>query len=283
MTDRVPGAPGQYSAVIRPEELEKLQNGENFTITLTRDDQPVTPGTPYSKAAVLPDELAEKLCPGVEDPAPKDALEALYNSKAPAGCGYGDAMIYLSAEDGTFDEKLEAIYAEMPNFSAKQLTIYDPQGLTGYKFIATLWRYTADYGTLEAVTYHGLKAIKCKYKTWQVWEWVNPPMLEGVEYRTTGRYNGAVVYCKHISHESTVDYGGNGVSTVEIPHNISGSYVRLVSCDARHDGAYLLPIVTSGGGVAAVAGIHDGMLLLRFSNCTFGPRVWKFSLYYTKG
>ena len=78
MTDRVPGAPGQYSAVIAKEQLQKLQEGDAFTITLTRDDRPVKEGTPYSKAAVLPDALAEKLCPGMADPAPKDALEALY-------------------------------------------------------------------------------------------------------------------------------------------------------------------------------------------------------------
>ena len=78
MTDRVPGAPGQYSAVIAKEELQKLQGGNAFTITLTRDDCPVQEGTPYSKAAVLPDTLAQKLCPNIQDPAPKDAFASLY-------------------------------------------------------------------------------------------------------------------------------------------------------------------------------------------------------------
>lgn len=77
MTDRVPGAPGQYKAVITQDQLENLQSGSSFIITLTRDDQPITEGTPYSKAAVLPDELAAKLCPEVEDPTPKDAFAAL--------------------------------------------------------------------------------------------------------------------------------------------------------------------------------------------------------------
>ena len=31
---------------------------------------------------------------------------------------------------------------------------------------------------------------------WQSWEWVNPPMITGVEYRTTERYNGKPVYVK---------------------------------------------------------------------------------------
>lgn len=78
MTDRVPGAPGQYKAVVTAQELEKLRASEHFTITITRDDQPITEGTPYSKAAVLPDSLAQKLCPGMEDPTPADALSALH-------------------------------------------------------------------------------------------------------------------------------------------------------------------------------------------------------------
>jgi len=77
MTDRVPGAPGQYSAVVTAEELLKMQNGENFTITLTRDDHPITEGTPYSKAAVLPDAVAGELCPGIQDPTPADAFGAI--------------------------------------------------------------------------------------------------------------------------------------------------------------------------------------------------------------
>ena len=77
MTDRIPGAPGQYKATVTAAELEKMQNGEAFTITMTRDDQPIVEGTPYNKASVLPDDLAGSICPNVEDPAPADALRAL--------------------------------------------------------------------------------------------------------------------------------------------------------------------------------------------------------------
>ena len=69
MTDRVPGAPGRYTATITASDLQKLQAGEAFNITLTRNDAPITEGTPYSKAAVLPDALASVLCPDVTDPS----------------------------------------------------------------------------------------------------------------------------------------------------------------------------------------------------------------------
>lgn len=77
MTDRTPTKPGQYKAVVTAEEVEKLQNGEQFIITLVRDDQPDATGTPYNKASVLPDELAAIICPGISDPTPADALAAL--------------------------------------------------------------------------------------------------------------------------------------------------------------------------------------------------------------
>ena len=77
MKDRVAGAPGQYSATVTGAELNKMQNGEPFAITLKRDDKPEVEGTPYSKAAVLPDEVAKRLCPDLEDPSPADAFRAL--------------------------------------------------------------------------------------------------------------------------------------------------------------------------------------------------------------
>lgn len=53
---------------------------------------------------------------------------------------------------------------------------------------------------------------------WQPWEYVNPPMMPGVEYRTTERYWGKPVYCKLVNcgalpdtTEKLVYYADNGV------------------------------------------------------------------------
>lgn len=77
MTDRQTSNPGQYKAVITSAELAKMQLGEEFVLHLTRDDHPLTEGTPYNKESVLPDELARVLCPDIPDPTPADALAAL--------------------------------------------------------------------------------------------------------------------------------------------------------------------------------------------------------------
>ena len=77
MTDRVPGAPGQYTMTVSAEEAQKLLTGKSVTVTLVRNDQPLVEGTPYNKASVLPDDLAAQICPNVTDPTPADALRGL--------------------------------------------------------------------------------------------------------------------------------------------------------------------------------------------------------------
>ena len=84
MTDRMPGAPGQYIMTVAANEAQRLLTGEAVTVNLTRDDMPLVEGTPYNKMSVLPDELAERICPNVMDPTPADALNGLSKKKYPA-------------------------------------------------------------------------------------------------------------------------------------------------------------------------------------------------------
>lgn len=81
MTDRQPGAPGQYTLNIEAAELQKFLSGASCTVVLTRNDQPVVEGTPYNKASVLPDDLAAQICPSIADPTPADALRGLSKQK----------------------------------------------------------------------------------------------------------------------------------------------------------------------------------------------------------
>ena len=85
MKNRIPGNPGRYSAVVPYEEVEKLQSGQPFSIRLTRDDNPVEEGTPYSKETVLPDSVAEQLCPDNTNPTPADAFASLAKVKTAVG------------------------------------------------------------------------------------------------------------------------------------------------------------------------------------------------------
>lgn len=82
MTDRQPGAPGQYKFTVDPSVAQNILIGETVPVTIVRDDQPVVEGTPYNKAAVLPDELAQRVCPQVPDPTPADAYRGLLGNAA---------------------------------------------------------------------------------------------------------------------------------------------------------------------------------------------------------
>ena len=77
MTDRQPGAPGQYIMTVDASVAQKLLTGEPVPVVLKRDDLPIVEGTPYNKASVLPDELAAKICPAAADPTPADAYSGL--------------------------------------------------------------------------------------------------------------------------------------------------------------------------------------------------------------
>nr|DAR49809.1 MAG TPA: hypothetical protein [Caudoviricetes sp.] len=69
---------------------------------------------------------------------------------------------------------------------------------------------------------------------WAEWEWINPPMQLGVEYRTTGRYLGRPVYCK------LVDFGNLPNNTYkDVAHGIS-NLQRAISVSGESNGDNLI-------------------------------------------
>lgn len=69
-------------------------------------------------------------------------------------------------------------------------------------------------------------------QSWSDWEWVNPPMILGTEYRTTERYLGKPVFCK------VVDLGeGTNGKTV----NVGTAEMIHVECRATY-GSWSLPM-----------------------------------------
>ena len=62
--------------------------------------------------------------------------------------------------------------------------------------------------------------------TWDAWEWVNPPMQPGVEYRTTERYMGKPVYVK------LVDCGLVVNGKKQVTHGIANCdyVIRYMGC-----------------------------------------------------
>lgn len=222
-------------------------------------------------------------------PITPEALNHMENgivNAAPGGFGYGGPMTYvdLSADaykNMTFEEALETVLATMPGYSAAQIQFYDTS-FYGNKFIGKLWKYTANYVTLEAITYSGYKAVLRKQGgTWQPWEWENPPMEVGVEYRTTERCEGEVVYRKRIKYTNTDTFGDSaGTASLNLPHGIS-NFEQVVRC-AASIGSYILPYISSSGGITTVVQVTSAAITVRAINTEWSSREWTFDIAYTK-
>ena len=125
---------------------------------------------------------------------------------APVGFGYGGEHVPVFA--GT-ESELEAIFssylATMSTASTRQIAFGCSSGTFAQRgtFMATIYKFTDDYSHIVASIYGGFIVTKSLMNDkWLPFEWVNPPLDVGVEYRTAERYNGKSVYKK-------VDSNGN--------------------------------------------------------------------------
>lgn len=135
---------------------------------------------------------------------------------APGGFGWGDSIGQIDADSAdesyeTYCAKVEAVLATMPNYTAKLVRAYPPMMYgNSVSTVSVLYKTDDDYaglfnlGSLD-VSLSGWRMIKIRYPSstsdpvWMPFEWVNPPMSLGVEYRTVERYLGKPVYIKLVN------------------------------------------------------------------------------------
>lgn len=118
--------------------------------------------------------------------------------------------------------------------------------------------------------------------TWSEWEWINPPMTAGVEYRTTERCDGKPVYRKLVVYTHSGKFGDSATNTdYTIPHGISG-WARSVRCvtSINYDvtGSYL----GSAGGILHVNGFGATNINVRVYKTYFNSPIFRFDLAYIK-
>lgn len=232
MTDRIPTAAGQYKAVLSEAELQKMQSGQEFIIKITRDDNPVNPGTPYNKASVLPDDVAELICPHIEDPTPADAFRALKTTSV-------------------VDSWDDAVYSGPYACAGNPTTNYGPGYSCGY-----VTRYDTEYGPVivQNVYYSTCNKvsdpvfhIRRAYirSGWGEWEHETPDTGTPAQYRTTKFWKGKPVYCK------TLHFGEMGTTADAVRKEIepSGTISEIVS----------LQVVARGEGGNAMMGAYGGI------------------------
>lgn len=117
--------------------------------------------------------------------------------------------------------------------------------------------------------------------TWSEWEFDNPPMVAGVEYRTTERCNGRPVFKKLIAYNFTTQVGTSSTTTTHsIPHGISG-FGQAIRAEAWK-GNYIFPMFATNGGTTNVQQVDATNIYMRFINDYVGTGNMYISLAYLK-
>ena len=111
-------------------------------------------------------------------------------------------------------------------------------------------------------------------------EWINPPMFQGVEYRTTERNNGSPVYVKRIAYKLGSINASNAVVNSLVPHGIS-NWAYLVRAHCAKD-SYVLPYLKDDGGFTSIASVDSANITLRAYKATWAEATWLIDLYYVK-
>ena len=124
-------------------------------------------------------------------------------NKAPGGFGLGDMGRLLTPEDNLDEVKVNGWYLWQRGKEPKG-TLPVSVGQSTYATCVRVWGNGAVcYQECVNMTDDGLGGCLCVRtiygSTIFPWEWVNPPMELGVEYRTTERYMGRSVYKKLVA------------------------------------------------------------------------------------
>ena len=188
------------------------------------------------------------------EPEAETVATALSN-KAPAGFGFGDAIQEIattSAEESyeTYCAKVDAVLDAMPDKTAKLVRAYPPAvyGNAGTT-ISLLYKGDANYAVLSNigsadVGLCGWRMFKLRYPSssspavWMPFEWENPPMKIGVEYRTTERYDGKPVFVMAVNGGAFPD---NSSKIIEVQIPDTSGQVKMLDCYGVLDNGTQIP------------------------------------------
>lgn len=209
---------------------------------------------------------------------------------APYGYGYGGQSVALKnnsliADEDDLDNELAKIYDAMNAGETKMITFFGYPSNSDWRFFGILSKSSASNGSLIAHSAYGAgsKIIKQKYGgTWQPCEWENPPMVAGVEYRTTERCDGKPVYRKLVVYTHSGKFGDSATNTdYTIPHGIS-DWVRSVRCVTSINNEVTGSYLGSVGGILCVNGFGATNINVRVYKTYFNSPIFRFDLAYIK-
>lgn len=184
-----------------------------------------------------------------------ETVAAALSNKAPAGFGFGDAIQEIATTSAgesyeTYCAKVDAVLDGMPDKTAKLVLAYPPAvyGKAGTT-ISLLYKGDANYAVLSNigsadVGLCGWRMFKLRYPSssspavWMPFEWENPPMKIGVEYRTTERYDGKPVFVMAVNGGAFPD---NSSKIIEVQIPDTSGQVKMLDCYGVLDNGTQIP------------------------------------------
>ena len=175
----------------------------------------------------------------------KTETDTLLQNKAPAGFGLGEEIGKDVPDQSTMD-------ITFANGWYKCAFAVTPFNTGGTLFV--IGRGRSNYVVQQY--YPSGPALKLTYgmrsyngTSWSDWEWVNPPMQLGVEYRTTERYLGKPVYVKLVNFGELPNATSKSVS-----HNVS-NIDKMVFAGGNAGDIYFPMVSNNNRGIELSVGL----------------------------
>ena len=196
---------------------------------------------------------------------------ALQN-KAPAGFGLGENSTYANLISDCNLATKNGWYWTYENVQNAPMDYGFLHVCCSSAYIKQEWWSTGTFGVLMAIRV-------CNDGTWMPWEWVNPLMQLGGEYRTTERHQRKPVYVKRI----VLDALAIGTESQSARTDIDGGlFTNVCETLVRHD-MFVYP--SSGGAMFRIPFINDQGKIkaigsMNQSNVSTGD-TWLYGSIYT--
>ena len=166
----------------------------------------------------------------------REQIGDLWDGKAPAGHGLGGSGAYVDNLDTL---KTTGVYTFTHSATGNPFSGWG--GIAVVTASKTGIEQVLTCNTKNGVSCRRLMYLDSDKTTFEEWEWINPPMVLGTEYRTTERYNGSPVY------KQLIDIGEMPQSTGKsVSHGISKCRPIKVTGRATYS-AITLPYVSANG------------------------------------
>ena len=195
-------------------------------------------------------------------------LQNQISSKAPEGYGLGHGQgktlssleeINSTIENGWYNIDLATTIIGGHNISNGELFVVSRSNNHGYQI-------------LRNIGFDGLLMRVRRGGTWKEWEWIDPPMEIGIEYRTTKRYGNYSVYTKLISC-GNITTGRNVIA-----HNLSCEIIDYAgSCDKN-----ALPYHDANTNGEATLAVTLNNIIINATSQFNGKRAY-VQIWYVKG